>query len=133
MKPTIIKFIPAIIWFIISVILLTLPGSDIPKSTLFETIYFDKWVHIGMFGLLTLLFGYPYIKTPLASVKKFTQIMFAVILYGISMEFVQKYFASERSFDIFDIMADSVGSFIGWIVLVRFLKRQQVSEKNEPL
>ena len=102
-----------------------MPGSDIPKSRLFDIIYFDKWVHIGMFGLLTLLWGYVFLKTRMSSVKLFTQIAVTVIIYGIAMEFVQKYFANERSFDITDILADICGSVIAWYVLVYTYKKQK--------
>ena len=42
LKQSFIAFIPAIAWFITSFILLTLPGSDIPKYNFLEKIYFDK-------------------------------------------------------------------------------------------
>jgi VanZ family protein len=35
------------------------------------------------------------------------------------MEFVQKYFVSNRSFDIGDILADGVGSFLGSAFSIR--------------
>src|SRR3954454_5356595 len=66
-KPKIISFLPAFIWLIITFILLVLPGSDIPKAPIFNLVYFDKWVHIGMFGVLMLLWGYPFFKTNIGS------------------------------------------------------------------
>ena len=100
-----------------------MPGNDIPKSDLFSLIYFDKWVHIGMFGLLTVLWCYPFIKANKGSTKLFAQISFCVILYGIAMEFVQKYFAIDRSFDLFDILADMVGSLLALLFVVQWAKR----------
>ena len=50
------KLIPAIGWFIVSLILLCLPGSAIPKYPWLSAIYADKWVHIFMFGMLSFLF-----------------------------------------------------------------------------
>ena len=35
-------------------------------------------------------------------------------LYGIAMEFVQKYFIPLRSFDLMDILADGVGCIAGY-------------------
>jgi len=34
--------------------------------------------------------------------------------YGIGMEFVQRYLVINRSFDMGDIVADSVGCLMGW-------------------
>ena len=40
-------------------------------------------------------------------------------LYGIVMEFVQKFFIPNRSFDIGDIAADGVGCILGVLLSVR--------------
>jgi VanZ family protein len=112
----IVHFVPAIIWFIASVILLTLPQNDLPHSPMFNLPYFDKYVHTGMFFLLTLLFSYPFSKfsdkTSIV-IAAFNKVAVYVILYGIIMEFVQKFFTSGRSFDIIDIVFDALGSFLG--------------------
>ena len=126
MKPKTLLFIPAIIWLIISFILLTLPGSDIPKASFLDLIYFDKWVHIGMFGLLTILWCYPFFKTTMASRIFFLRITLIIISYGILMEFVQKFFASERSFDITDMIADAVGAIIAFFWVARRQKRLSI-------
>ena len=126
MKPKTLLFIPAIIWLIISFILLTLPGSDIPKASFLDLIYFDKWVHIGMFGLLTILWCYPFFKTTMASRIFFLRITLIIISYGILMEFVQKFFASERSFDITDMIADAVGAIIAFFWVIRRQKRLSI-------
>ena len=123
MKHKIISFLPASLWLITTFILLVLPGSDIPKASLFDLIYFDKWVHIGMFGILMLLWCYPFFKTNIASVNLFIIIATCIILYGIIMEFVQKFFAIDRSFDLFDLLADSAGCLLAlWWLTYRLRK-----------
>ncbi|WP_018616017.1 VanZ family protein [Segetibacter koreensis] len=111
-----IYFIPAIIWFIISIVLLTLPGNDLPHNSFFDLPFFDKYVHFGMFFLLTVLFSFPFYKLPAkptAVISIFYKVSFFVILYGVIMEFVQKFFTFERSFDVVDILFDSLGSLAG--------------------
>ena len=109
-----------------------MPGSDLPEEPFFEIIYFDKWVHIGMFGILTFLWCFPFLKSKNGSVKLFLLIALYSIIYGVLMEFVQKYFAFERDFDLLDIIADSVGSILALIWLFYFLRRKQ-SVINKPL
>lgn len=107
----------ATLWFIISVVLLTLPGSDLPQENWLNTIYFDKWVHIGMFALLVFLWCWALSKKNLESPGLkiiFLRIAVAAIVYGILMEFVQRYFIPGRSFDITDMIADSVGASLGF-------------------
>jgi len=134
-KPKVISFLPAFILFLISFVLLVLPGSDIPKSNIFELIYFDKWVHIGMFGLLVIVWSYPFLKTGTGTKNIFGLITLAVIFYGVVMEFVQKYFAYQRSFDLIDILADATGAIFAFIFMVQQLKKfnRDNLKKNEPL
>lgn len=123
----IIYFVPAALWFIISVILLTLPGSDLPHSTLFDLPYFDKAVHLGMFFLLTVLFCFPFLKSykkPQVNTTVFNKIALYIILYGIIMEFVQKFFTAGRSFDVIDIVFDAVGSFAGLLAVKQYVLSQ---------
>src|SRR3954470_22669132 len=116
----VIHFTPAIAWFIISLILLTLPGNELPHNTLFDIANFDKLVHFGMFFMLTVLFCFPFSKMdskPSTIMAIFYKVLFFVILYGIIIEFVQKYFTIERSFDVVDILFDALGSFAGlWVM-----------------
>ncbi|MEP6845380.1 MAG: VanZ family protein [Panacibacter sp.] len=118
----IIAFIPGLVWIILIFILLTMPGSDIPSNDFFDLIYFDKWVHIGLFGILTMFWSYPLLKLGWIPVKIFLLIASLATFYGIIMEFVQKYFTTSRSFDIVDILADTSGAFIAALFLINFRK-----------
>jgi hypothetical protein len=112
------SLVPAIAWLVISIILLTLPGTAFPEETWLDKIWFDKWVHIGMFSILVTLWcwGWRSIKNNYSPGKlKSIFIIIAISFtgYGIVMEFVQLYFIPHRSFDIGDIIADASGSLIG--------------------
>ena len=111
------SFLPGIIWFIISTILFTLPGSALPKENWLDKIWFDKWVHIGLFGIMVFLFGWGLLKKiddHRQLKKNFLSIALTCLAYGIIMEFVQDNFIPNRSFDYGDIAADFVGCFGGW-------------------
>jgi len=118
MKIRIIPFLPAITWLITSTILLSLPGDDLPENNFFDIPYFDKYVHFGMFFILTVLFCYPFVRTTTngSGVKSiFKEIAIAAIAFGVAMEFVQKYLVINRSFDVIDIVFDTLGSVAGLI------------------
>ena len=127
LKLRLISFIPAIVWLAISFKLLTMPAEEFPKEDFFDLIYFDKWIHIGMFALLMVLFSYPFLKTQKGIRTIFYVIMLLCITYGVSMEFVQKYFIPSRSFDFLDIVADLVGSYVGYLFLKYQLRKIKVS------
>jgi VanZ family protein len=105
----------AVLWFIVTVILLTLPGNAFPKEDWLTKIWFDKWVHIGLFSLIVFLFcnwaRQAFDTQQVAGI--FWKITILAIVYGIAMEFVQKYWIPNRSFDLGDIAADAVGAFLG--------------------
>jgi len=120
-------FLPAVIFFIITVFLLTLPGSSFPKSHLFDIPFFDKWVHIGLFSTLCFLSSFPIIHFSISDLQKkywFWGILLLGIIYGVLMEFVQKYWTINRSFDLLDMVADAIGCFLALIVSYQLLKRK---------
>ncbi len=115
------SFIPAFCWFVTSFILLVIPGDDLPHSSFFDIPFFDKYVHLGMFSMLTFLFCYPFVSLPRSTIfRLFTTIAVLVIAYGAAMEFVQKYFVPGRSFDLIDMLVDAVGSVLG-LITIRWL------------
>jgi len=113
-----ITFSPAILWIIISTVLLTLPGSSIPKEDWLGKLWIDKWVHIGMFSIMVFLWCQAFFKKN-SKTENLKTIFYGLTLicfaYGVGMEFVQKYFISNRSFEIGDIIADAAGCIVGLI------------------
>ncbi|HEX4877329.1 MAG TPA: VanZ family protein [Chitinophagaceae bacterium] len=114
--------LPAIAWLTITTILLVLPGSSLPQEDWLSKIWFDKWVHIGLFAVMTFLWGRMVMNNNSSiSIKRkwILYVALAVLLYGIGMEFIQKYFVPNRSFDNGDIAADAAGSFLGFLLYNR--------------
>ena len=121
------KFIPGIAWFFLVLILLCLPGYDLPKADdWMSAIYFDKWVHTGLFSVMTFLFIMPLknVDIPLAKKKSTAlKICIALSIWGLTTEFIQKYFIAGRSFDLWDWGADSVGVLFALIICSRLYLR----------
>ena len=64
-------------------------------------------------------------KINILSRKAFLVITLLVILYGITMEFVQKNWVPFRSFDNGDIIADAIGALIGFFIAAKlFIKNK---------
>ena len=123
------KFIPGIAWFFLVTFLLCLPGSDIPTvGGWANEIYFDKWVHIGLFTVLAFLFMRPAVRSSWATKQKWhycIKIAIAASLWGITSEVIQKYFIPGRTFDLFDWAADSLGALIALL----FCKKQYLNNR----
>ena len=122
--PKLKLFTPALIWVCIIFYLLVIPGKRIPKGGIFSIPNFDKFVHASLFGMQVLLAAVPFLKTKYRSKQLYFTIAAAAIVYGIVMEFVQKYFTADRAFDIWDMVADAFGAFTGAILLNLYSKRE---------
>ncbi|MCW3462736.1 VanZ family protein [Chitinophaga nivalis] len=124
-------YIPAILWTIVILVLCTMPGNDIPTNSFFQKIHFDKIVHFGLFGGIVLFFSLAiyWQKKHIKGITLFFFVLMAAI-YGLAIEFIQKYWAINRSFDIIDVVADTLGAIAGvWVfkLVVRlfFRKKEQ--------
>ena len=110
------KFIPGIAWFFLVLVLICLPGSDIPTvNDWLGEIYFDKWVHVGLFAVLAFLFMLPFLRSSMEAKQKWNVILkigLATCIWGLTTEFIQKFFVTGRQFDLFDWSADTLGALL---------------------
>lgn len=106
-------------------VLFFLPGSDLPQHGWFDNIpQFDKLVHFGLFMILLSVWTSAFtISIP----EKIWPVLGLALLYGLLVEIIQKLWVPGRSFDLFDVVADMMGSVTG-VFLNWFLYK-----KNKPL
>jgi len=105
--------------FVLIFILLSMPSSGEPGkgwiSFILELPYADKVIHVGLFGSLALSIffhfeGYSNISYQSTRTKALSLIV--CILFGIGMEFYQKYFVPSRGFEVGDMLADAIGALL---------------------
>lgn len=110
----------AILWFIIMCVLFFLPGSALPEEHGWMIlIRIDKLVHIFLFAILFLLWR-------IAFNLKFRNytiwLIFLVVAYGLAVELIQKYWIPGRSFDLYDVLADTIGCLVGLLIYMYIKK-----------
>jgi hypothetical protein len=108
------KIIP-FAWTALTIFLLCLPGSAIPSGGVFSTEGIDKVVHAILFGGIVLLWAFnQYFRR--SEKQRWQQIIVSLTLFsiglGIGLEFLQRDYIPNRSFDGYDIIADSAGAVI---------------------
>ena len=129
------KFIPGIAWFFIVLLLLcAFPGKDLPKVDWLTNIdYYDKVVTYWCIWVLTVLFCWPFYKSSFNKQERlqyFLKIAIVASIWGLTMEFIQKFFIPGRSFDLLDWAADSLGAFIAYFLV---LPKDKYSVSNKLL
>ena len=124
---TLKSFGPAIACFVVVFILVILPDENLPgKQPWFDITYLDKWVHGTMFAVMTFLFLLPIAESSMYKKEKrhyFIRIGLAACIWGLTTEFIQKFYCPTRTFDLLDWAADSVGVLIAVIYCRKFHRR----------
>ena len=109
-----------LIWVIAEIILvfliLTSPIDILNQNShWFDSLPTDKLIHICLFGSLALsIFAYFHNSniSKLKTIRAKALALIFCILYGIGLEYYQKYFVPSRSFDITDMLADAIGAIL---------------------
>jgi VanZ family protein len=108
-------------YFLFISVLFLLPGSALPKNDWLDKIWFDKWVHIGLFLGLAVTWSW---AIEISQHKHLRILFLLLVFYGIMVEIVQHNFVANRSFDVGDWIADMVGGLLGlWFWYRRYTKK----------
>lgn len=118
------KFLPGVAWFFVVLILMCIPGKELPGTSFFDKIYGDKIVHACIFGAMVILFIRPIVESSLpekSKVQYFLGIAISVTLWGLATEFIQKYLVIGRNFDLLDFVADAIGCALAYWFSKKYL------------
>ena len=113
--------IPALVWLLAITYLSTRGNVQLPK---FDLLASDKLAHASAYCLLAwlALSGLARVRRPLALPYAYCLGIFLFAAgYGALMEVVQYTFFPNRFFEVDDMIANTVGAAIGWLVFARIL------------
>jgi len=119
--------LPGIIWGIIILLLLGMPGDKLPGIYFLNIPYFDKIVHVFLFLIFVFLLKYGYTKQHSFKILKQYSFILSLstgILYGGLTEIFQGSIFQSRTSDLFDFTADVAGCFSG--LLLWYLIRHKI-------
>lgn len=106
-------FAPPFIWALFIAFLCGLPGKDIPHISFLELLSFDKFVHASVFFVLVVLIHNAARKTP----NRRNALVYALCLsipYGGVLEILQQELFEDRTADLFDFIANTIGCLLAW-------------------
>jgi VanZ family protein len=79
----------------------------------------DKYVHFIFHFVFTLLWGYfSFLKQKRIVLPRIALVLFISICYGIILELLQEIYTTTRQADLFDIIANTIGATMAFLVFV---------------
>ncbi len=102
----------AILWTGVILYLSLISAQEAKKFNVWDIVGLDKLGHLIFYAGMTILWSMAITRKQ--PEKKI--ILFFSISFGVLMEICQLYLFNGRSFEIYDIVANIVGSVIGWIL-----------------
>lgn len=102
------------LWALVIFALHALPGNEVPQQDWLRIFQVDKVVHLSMFAVLSLSLFIALGKSGVTRKYKIV-VLIGCVLYGIVLEMAQDVWFLDRYASVADILADTVGVFIGRI------------------
>jgi len=100
-------------------VLLLFPATIAPKI---DVPSFDKIGHLVVFAVLVILWGL-FISAKKASTDfNIYKVLLGAFIYGIVIEALQGLFIASRTADGWDLLANTVGILLGWIIFRQIKK-----------
>lgn len=89
-----------------------------PNISLWDLISFDTFAHMAVFAVQVILLIIGFIKQYRYQFFRENAVFLAIslsVIYGVLIEFIQS-LVPGRSLELTDIIADTLGCFVGWLV-----------------
>lgn len=122
----------AIIWALVVLALCGMNGAYIPHFELSNLFRIDKLAHLFLFGFLSYLIAVASSK--IFPHKSRFELIFPAFLigtaYGILIEILQATVFPNRTFDYLDMLANTIGCGLAWLILNGYLKRKMKNAKG---
>ena len=97
-----------------------IPGNDLPKVGWLHRLHFDKFVHACFYFIMCMLMYYSLVKEWKLLSTQFQVLIassFTAVGIGFVIEILQSNLISGRYFDIFDVLANTIGVVIAVLII----------------
>ena len=121
-------------WLVVITTLSLVSFPDDDSLSVIKIPYFDKVVHFFFYftaSVLGCLFGREQTSGKMTRSKVIWITVSGLIIYGILIEVIQSNFTTYRSGEAMDIVANSLGAFVGSLFIkMLFSRKSQLKWKN---
>lgn len=116
-------YLAPIFWACIILFLSSIPSNDLPDFSFWTLFSFDKFVHAGMYGVLSFQVMKACVRQFANKSLRYNAVWVTLVIgtvYGGLIELFQEYVLTDRSGDWMDLIANIVGTILG-IILFRLI------------
>ena len=104
---------PSILWAAFILVICLMPGRNVPVVRI---LHFDKVVHVSIYIVFAVVTYYGWKRQ--ITFRAFhrqaaLKIIILLALYGLAVEVMQETLTTDRHFDLYDALANSIGAVIG--------------------
>ena len=109
------RLLLAVLWALIIAALHAIHGQDLELIQLEDLFQLDKFFHLVVFAIGTLLLAQPMKTQYPKRWERYTIVVY--LFYGFALELCQEAFFSHRQADLLDWVADALGVFLAiWLM-----------------
>ncbi|MBK8517370.1 MAG: VanZ family protein [Saprospiraceae bacterium] len=109
--------ISAVLWTILTLYLSLISAREASKFNVWDFVGFDKLAHLIFYCIFCFLWCMGFRESNNSQKK----ILFFSVSFGVLMEICQLYLFNGRSFELFDIIANIIGSVVGLILFKKII------------
>ena len=107
-----------LVWAMFTAYLSLTSAENLPNLNVWNIVGWDKWGHMAFYFIFTFsgLMGYAR-----HSGKNIKIVIFFIISFGVLMEIFQLYMSKGRLFEYNDVIANTAGVVVGYILFKKFI------------
>lgn len=114
-------FILALCWTLFVAVMCLIDLSDVKTPKQFTFPHIDKIVHTLFYTIISFLWGMTFLRKDSPKISNNYVLLIICIGFGILIELLQGFGGFNRSFEWEDILANSIGVFLGYIICLKIL------------
>ena len=105
------RWLWSLLWASLITYLSLMPANKLPDNDLFHLLFIDKWIHLFLYFIFSLLLLAAWKQNQPFILKAATVTLFC-IAFGFTIEMLQDKLTTTRHFEWLDLVADSVGALV---------------------
>lgn len=115
------SFTLAFIWTLV-ILIGCLTSSKNIQSVDIPILGYDKVLHALLYFALVILWLFYFYVTKTLSTKKYFLVFLSCFFYGVLIEVLQHVLTQDRTADVFDVLANTLGLLLGLLTFKQLIK-----------